>query len=67
MAGITVMGQVYKHTCFVWGWQTDSIGTPTPVSEEFKYALICVDTATGLLWAFTYKQTMGEATVRALT
>lgn len=37
------------------------------VSEGFKYALTCVDTATGLLQAFTYKQTTGKATLNALT
>lgn len=36
------------------------------VSEGFKYALTCADTATGLLQAFTYKQTTGKATVNAL-
>ena len=45
-------------------WQIDYIGPLSVAREDFKYALVCVDTASGLTQAFPCHYANQAATIR---
>ena len=46
-------------------WQVDYIG-PLPISEGYRYAMTCVDKATGLLVTFPVHRADQQTTERGL-
>ena len=59
------MGAIHWSSQLVSDWQVDYIG-PLPLSKGSKYALVCVDTESGLTQAFSCHHTNLAVTNRGL-